>query len=159
MRRSPNVQRVIDREVRRATGSTIASGDLYAALRLRAAVFVVEQDCPYLDPDGRDLDPSTQHLWLTGDDGTMASYVRVLAEPDGSLRIGRVVTDPAHRGSRLAGHLLDAALDGVTGVVVLAAQSHLTHVYERHGFVVDGDEFLDDGIPHTPMRRPPPDAH
>ena len=45
-----------------------------------------------------------------------------------------------------------------TGAVVLAAQSHLTHVYARHGFVADGDEFLDDGIPHTPMRRPPPDA-
>jgi ElaA protein len=150
---------VIDREVRRATGSTIASGDLYAALRLRAAVFVVEQHCLYLDPDGRDLDPSTQHLWLDDDDGAMASYLRLLAEPDGSLRVGRVVTDPAHRGSRLADHLLDAALDGVTGVVVLAAQSHLTHVYARHGFVVDGDEFLDDGIPHTPMCRPPPDDH
>ena len=43
----------------------------------------------------------------------------------------------------------------MTGTVVLDAQSHLTHVYERHGFVADGDEFLDDGIPHTPMRRAP----
>jgi ElaA protein len=150
---APNFPRVIDREVQRATGSTIAVRDLYAALRLRAAVFVVEQDCPYLDPDGRDLEPSTQHLWVDREDGTMVSYLRVLAEPDGSLRIGRVVTDPAHRGSRLSGRLLTAALDGVTGTVVLDAQSHLTHVYERHGFVPDGDEFLDDGIPHTPMRR------
>jgi ElaA protein len=139
--------------IERATGSTISPADLYAALRLRAAVFVVEQDCPYLDPDGRDLDGATQHLWIRGDDGAIASYVRVLAEPDGSLRIGRVVTDPGHRGARLAGQLIDAALDGVTVPVVLAAQSHLTRVYERHGFVPDGEEFLDDGILHTPMRR------
>ena len=155
----PSVRPVIDGQVRRASGSTIAIGDLYAALRLRAAVFVVEQDCPYLDPDGRDLEPSTRHLWLTGDDGTMASYVRVLTEPDGSLRIGRVVTDQAHRGLRLAEQLLESALVGVTETVVLDAQSHLTHVYERHGFAIDGDEFLDDGIPHTPMRRPPYDDH
>ena len=85
--------------------------------------------------------------------------MRVLAEPDGSLRIGRVVTDPAHRGSRLAGRLLDLTLDGVTRTVVLDAQSHLTHIYERRGFTRDGEEFLDDGIPHTPMRRLPPDVH
>jgi ElaA protein len=140
--------------IERATGSTINTPDLYDALQLRAAVFVVEQDCPYLDPDGRDLEPTTQHLWIRGDDGGIASYVRVLAEPDGTLRIGRVVTDPAHRGAQRAGQLVDAALEGVTVPVVLAAQSHLTHVYERYGFVPDGDEFLDDGIPHTPMRRP-----
>ena len=140
--------------IERATGSTISTPDLYDALRLRAAVFVVEQDCPYLDPDGRDLEPATQHLWIRGDDGRLASYVRVLAEPDGTLRIGRVVTDPAHRRAQRAGQLIDAALEGVTVAVVLAAQSHLTHVYERHGFIQDGDEFLDDGIPHTPMRRP-----
>ena len=52
---------------------------LYAALTLRAAVFVVEQDCPYLDPDGRDLEPTTQHLWIADDDGAMAAYLRVLA--------------------------------------------------------------------------------
>ena len=148
---------MIEPAIQRATGSTIGIGDLYAALRLRAAVFVVEQDCAYLDPDGRDLEPSTQHLWCNADDGTMASYVRLLTEPDGSLRIGRVVTDPARRGSRLAGRLVSAALDGVTATVVLDAQSHLTHIYERHGFAPDGEEFLDDGIPHTPMRRPPPD--
>ena len=140
--------------IERASGSTIGIADLYAALRLRAAVFVVEQDCPYLDPDGRDLEDTTQHLWVRGDDGVIASYVRVLTEPDGTLRIGRVVTHPAHRGGRRAGALIDAALEGVTIPVVLAAQSHLTHVYERHGFIPDGDEFLDDGIPHTPMRRP-----
>ena len=143
-----------DATVRRASGADISTSDLYAALALRAAVFVVEQECAYLDPDGRDLDPTTDHLWLD-QDGAMVSYVRVLREPDGTLRIGRVVTDPAHRGGHLAGRLLDAATQGVTVAMVLNAQSHVTGVYARHGFVRDGEDFLDDGIPHTPMRRPP----
>jgi ElaA protein len=93
-----------------ARGTEISAADLYAALRLRAQVFVVEQDCVYLDPDGRDLEPGTTHLWLTAEDGAMTAYVRVLTEPTGGRRIGRVVTDPSHRGARLAGRLIDQAL-------------------------------------------------
>ena len=135
-----------------ARGPEISPADLYAALRLRAAVFVVEQDCVYPDPDGRDLEDGTTHLWLTTADGTLAAYIRVLTEPAGGHRIGRVVTDPAQRGSRLAGRLIDHALTLTERPVVLDAQSHLVHVYGRHGFAPDGPEFLDDGIPHTPMR-------
>jgi ElaA protein len=149
----PSVGGVTDAEIRRATGADITTADLYALLELRAAVFVVEQDCAYLDPDGLDLGPSTVHLWIDGGDEQPAAYLRVLTEPDGTLRIGRVVTHPAHRGQRLAGRLLEAAVEGATVPVVLNAQAHLMAVYERHGFVRDGDDFLDDGIPHTPMRR------
>ena len=141
-----------DLELRTATGPDIAAGDLYAALCLRAAVFVVEQACVYLDPDGRDLAPDTLHLWLQAADGAMASYVRVLAEPGGGHRIGRVVTHPDHRRQRLSRRLIDEALARCEHPVVLHAQSHLVEVYGRHGFVPDGSEFLDDGIPHTPMR-------
>jgi ElaA protein len=143
-----------DAELHRATGAEISTADLYDALRLRAAVFVVEQACAYLDPDGLDLAETTDHLWIRAEDGSLAAYTRVLLEVDGTPRIGRVVTAPRHRGTGLAGRLLEAALDGVTTEVVLSAQSHLTTVYERHGFVVDGPEHLDDGISHTPMRRP-----
>jgi ElaA protein len=139
-----------------ARGPEIAVAHLYAALRLRAQVFVVEQDCVYLDPDGRDLEAGTTHLWLTAGDGTLVAYVRLLTEPTGGHRIGRVVTDPAHRGARLAGRLIDHALTVTEPPVVLDAQSHLVHVYARHGFAPDGPEFLDDGIPHTPMRLTSP---
>jgi ElaA protein len=135
-----------------ARGPEISATDLYAALRLRAAVFVVEQDCAYLDPDGRDLEPGTTHLWFTAGDDPPAAYVRLLTEPGGGHRIGRVVTDPAQRGARLAGRLIDHALTLADRPVVLDAQSHLVHVYGRHGFAPDGAEFLEDGIPHTPMR-------
>ena len=140
--------------IRRETGATIGKTDLYAALRLRSEVFVVEQGCAYLDPDGRDLEPSTEHLWISRPHGGMAAYLRVLCEPDGGRRIGRVATVADRRGERLASELLAAALEGSAGTVVLDAQSQHTSLYERHGFVVDGPEFLDDGIPHTPMRRP-----
>jgi ElaA protein len=142
-------------ELRRASGDQISTGDLYAALRLRAEVFVIEQDCNYLDPDGGDLLAGTTHLWLRTPGGVVASYVRVLAEPTGGHRIGRVVTAPQWRGRRLAARLLHAALEIAADPVVLHAQSHLVDMYARHGFVVDGPEYLEDEISHTPMRLPP----
>ena len=141
-----------DLALHQATGPEIAAADLYAALRLRAEVFVVEQCCAYLDPDGRDLEPGTTHLWLGDVDGAVAAYVRVLSEPTGGHRIGRVVTTPDHRGGRLAGHLIDEALTWAERPVVLDAQSHLVTVYGRHGFEPAGPEFVEDGISHTPMR-------
>lgn len=144
-----------DLALHQAIGPDIAAADLYAALCLRSEVFVVEQACVYLDPDGQDLDATTIHLWLSAPDGTMASYVRVLAEPGGGHRIGRVVTEPAHRGQHLAARLIEHALTLCQHPVVLHAQSHLVAVYGRHGFVADGPEYLDDGILHTPMRLAP----
>jgi ElaA protein len=146
---SPDVSDLV---LRRVGGDDLTAAQLYAVLRLRAQVFVVEQDCPYLDPDGHDLDPSTTHLWFEDDAGEVTSYLRVLPAPGGGHRIGRVVTPPSHRGHGLAGQLLGVALEQAGRPVVLDAQAHLVGMYERHGFVVDGDEFLDDGIPHRPMR-------
>jgi ElaA protein len=126
---------------------------LYRLLALRVAVFVVEQACAYPELDGRDLDPATVHLWVDGDDGEPVAYLRVLAESDGAVRIGRVVTAPARRGEGLAAALVTDALDRtVPATAVLDAQSHLTGWYESFGFEIAGAEYLDDGIPHTPMR-------
>jgi len=130
----------------------ITTAELYGILRLRAEVFVVEQACAYLDPDGRDLEPGTVHLWLEADDGAIAAYVRLLTELGGGSRVGRVVTDPAHRGRQLASRLIDHALTLAAPPVVLDAQAHLAHVYARHGFERSGPDFDEDGILHTPMR-------
>jgi ElaA protein len=125
---------------------------LYRILELRVAVFVVEQACAYPELDGRDVEASTRHLWIDGDGGP-AAYLRILAEPDGTVRLGRVVTTPARRGEGLAARLVIQALALTEpATAVLDAQSHLTAWYETLGFVVAGDEYLDDGIPHTPMR-------
>ena len=143
-----------DLTLRAARGPEISAADLYAALCLRSEVFVVEQVCAYLDLDGRDLEPGTTHLWLATGDGTIASYVRVLTEPGGGHRIGRVVTRPTNRGAHLTGRLIEHALTVAARPVVLDAQSHLVQVYSRHGFAPDGPEFIEDGIAHTPMRLP-----
>lgn len=132
-------------------GDRMTARQLYDVLRLRAAVFVVEQDCPYLDPDGADLDPTTRHLWIEGSTGEPVATARVIEE-GGAWRVGRVVTRADARRSGLAARLVEHALATTGRPVVLSAQSHLAGWYADLGFVVDGPEFLEDGIPHIPMR-------
>ncbi|GAA2148500.1 GNAT family N-acetyltransferase [Nocardioides koreensis] len=123
----------------------------YDVWRLRQSVFVVEQACPYPDLDGRDTEPGTRHVLL--DDDGLLGYARVL--DDGEVwRIGRVVLAPEARGRGLADPLMQAALAACPGRdVVLDAQSPLAGWYSTLGFEVDGPEFVEDGIPHLPMRR------
>jgi len=124
--------------------------DLWA---LRSAVFVVEQDCPYLDLDGRDPEPGTRHVWVS-DDGRPVAYLRILDDGD-HARIGRVVVAATHRGRGLADDLMVAALRTIGGgPSSLEAQSHLEKWYERYGYARSGDDYVEDGIPHTPMARP-----
>jgi len=125
---------------------------LYALLRLRVDVFVVEQECPYPELDGRDTEPETLHLWLE-EGGSMLGYLRLLTDPEGR-RIGRVCVALEARGRGVAEALMHAALARCTGPVVLDAQAHLSGWYERLGFVVAGPRFVEDGIPHVPMRLP-----
>lgn len=124
---------------------------LYAIARLRADVFVVEQACAYPDLDGRDIEPATRHVWWDEGDGPLA-YLRVLTEPDGRVRVGRVVTAASARRRGLADLLLRHVL-ATTGArpMVLDAQAHLVSWYRRHGFEPTGPHHLADGIPHVPM--------
>ncbi|GAB3242929.1 GNAT family N-acetyltransferase [Nocardioides dilutus] len=125
---------------------------VYAVCRLRQQVFVVEQECPYPDLDGRDTEAGTRHVLMTDDDDRLVGYARVL--DDGELwRIGRVVLDPPVRGRGLAEPLMATALEVCPDRdVVLDAQSPLAGWYTTLGFEVTGPEFLEDGIPHVPMR-------
>jgi ElaA protein len=125
---------------------------LHDILRLRQDVFVVEQQCVYADLDGRDLEPGTVQVWADDGQAGVVATLRVLLEPDGTRRIGRVATAVPARGRGLAADLVAAALALGEGPVVLDAQSHLEGWYARFGFARVGDEFLDDGIPHVPMR-------
>jgi ElaA protein len=136
-----------------ARGDELDAATLYALLRLRAEVFVVEQACPYLDPDGPDLEPDTRHLWIE-DDGAIVASLRVLPEPTGGYRIGRVVTATAARGRGLAAELMRRAMEEIgDGPIVVHAQAYLEDWYRRLAFVPTGPVFDDDGIPHVPMRR------
>jgi ElaA protein len=139
-------------DVQEALTTDLDARTLYGILALRAAVFVVEQDCIYLDPDGRDLEPEARQLWIEHD-GLVVATLRVLRDPDGCSRIGRVATAPAARGAGLADALMRRALElAPKADVVLDAQTYLEKWYIRFGFVRDGDDYVEDGIPHLPMR-------
>jgi ElaA protein len=120
--------------------------------RLRQDVFVVEQECPYPDLDGRDVEAATRHVVLE-DDGVVVGCARVLDDTV-VWRIGRVVLARSARGRGLADVVMTTALAVCGGRdVVLDAQAPLEGWYAGHGFVVDGPGFVEDGIPHVPMRR------
>lgn len=143
--------------LRRSRFADLTPGLLYDLLRLRVDVFVVEQECPYPELDGRDTEPTTQHLWVDVD-GDVAATIRVLqgtAEDPGCYAIGRVCTATGHRGAGHAAALMVEALrvlgDGAR--VRLGAQAHLQAWYERFGFVRSGPDYDEDGILHLPMVR------
>ena len=143
-------------EFRSASFVDLSTRTLYDLLRLRVDVFVVEQECAYPELDGRDVEPGTRHLWLARG-GEPVAYLRILAQPEGVERIGRVLVAKHARGEGLARRLIDEALTVIGNrPCVLHAQAHLTEFYAGHGFAVTGPEYLDDGIMHVPMRREPP---
>ncbi|WP_131741209.1 GNAT family N-acetyltransferase [Actinomadura roseirufa] len=144
-----------DVKLHSASFSQLDAATLYALLRLRVDVFVVEQRCPYPELDGRDLEPATEHLWLASPGEPPLAYLRVLHDSDGA-RIGRVVTSARSRGAGLAGRLVDAALTlvGPARAVRLHSQITATGLYLRRGFTTEGSPFLEDGIPHIAMVRP-----
>ena len=126
---------------------------LYHLLQLRVEVFVVEQACAYPELDGRDVEAGTRHVWLDGTDGRPAATLRVLVEPDGTHRVGRVATRPSARRNGLAGVLLTHVHGTTNGRIVLDAQTYLVPWYTELGYQPTGEEFIEDGIAHVPLSR------
>jgi ElaA protein len=137
-----------------ASGDEITAAQLYPLLMLRSAVFVVEQQSLYLDLDGRDLLGSTVHLWWQPGD-ELHGYLRLLRDPDGTHRIGRVCTVKHARGSGLGALLMKAAMERIGDEpAVLEAQTYAQKFYARFGFTPTGEPYDEDGIEHITMRRP-----
>ncbi|WP_137133971.1 GNAT family N-acetyltransferase [Rhizobium sp. FKY42] len=130
--------------------------ELYALLKLRVDVFVVEQACPYEELDGKD--DGALHLRMMHASDLMAA-ARILPPVDGkNPRIGRVVVSPYYRGKRLGEAVIREALaicaDRFRGIdVEISAQSHLQRFYGGLGFVAISEEYFEDGIPHVDMVR------
>lgn len=144
-----------DSTVIRRCGDELTADELHAVLRLRLAVFVVEQECPYPELDGRDLLPSTRHLWISPA-GMPVAYLRMLAEDGEAIRIGRVCTGAASRGSGLATRLMWTALEHAPHAeYVLDSQTRVRDFYARFGFTPVGEPFDEDGISHITMRTTP----
>jgi ElaA protein len=140
--------------LREARFAELTPFEVYALCRLRVDVFVVEQECPYPELDGRDVEPATVHLWFERDDEVLAT-IRVL--DDGATRaIGRVATAVPARSAGLAARLIARGIELCGDVpITLGAQAHLEGWYERFGFRRSGPGYVEDGIPHVPMRREP----
>jgi len=124
----------------------------YGLWKLRQDVFVIEQECLFRDLDGLDLLPDTRHVVLEDEHGVVLGCARVAVDGD-CWRIGRVALHPTVRGQGWGDRLMEAALSVCPDRdVVLDGQGPLASWYATFGFEVTGPEYLDDGIPHTPMR-------
>ena len=135
----------------------LSGREVYELLALRQAVFSVEQECGYLDADG--LDFEAFHLCGRDAEGQLVAYLRLLP-PDahGEVTLGRVVTHTDARGQGLGRALM---LEGIAGAasrypglpIHLSAQQRLERFYGSLGFAVVGPSYIEDGIPHVPMRK------
>lgn len=136
--------------------SELTVPQLYALLHLRCAVFVVEQNCPYLDVDGEDLSGENRHI-LGWQGGKLVAYARILtSDRHHPLVIGRVIVDPACRGQKLGNQLLEHIMVSCQQhwpdvAPYLSAQAHLQHFYQQFGFEPITDVYLEDDIPHRGM--------
>ena len=131
----------------------LTTDELYSILKLRVAVFVVEQSCPYMELDG--LDQKAVHVWLENEDGIQA-YLRVMDRgvENESVSIGRVIAVKRRcgLGSQILSEGIRAAKDFFhADTIYLEAQVYAKGLYEKQGFRQFSEEFLLDGIPHVRM--------
>jgi ElaA protein len=131
--------------------------ELYNIMRLRQQVFIVEQNCPYLDADGKDL--KSYHLMgYAGND--LVAYSRIV-KPGVSydeVSIGRVVSSTNHRGKAYGKELMAESIKQIEKLygpvpVRIGAQQYLQKFYESFGFVRQGEPYMEDGIPHIIMLK------
>ena len=128
---------------------------LYDMLQLRSEVFVVEQNCVYQDVDG--LDKKAMHSWII-EDGKVAACSRFFMKNERKklVQISRVVVAKDKRHKHYASYLVQTAMEHSVRVMgakhfYLEAQTYAIPLYERLGFKVCSEEFLEDGIPHVKM--------
>lgn len=135
---------------------SISNEDLYKILQLRQRIFVIEQNCPYLDND--DLDQEALHLIGKDDSGVIVAYTRILKP--GSYytesSIGRVVVDASYRGTGLGKDLMNLSVQVCEQLypetdIRIMAQFYLLKFYTDLGFQRQGEIFLEDDIEHIEM--------
>ena len=137
----------------------LSGTELYAIMRVRQEVFIVEQNCPYLDADGKDI--YCQHL-IGYADGEIAAYARIVPphvsynEPS----IGRVITTAKFRTGGYGKLLMQKAITETINAygavdIRIGAQLYLKKFYESFGFIQQGDVYDEDGIDHIIMLRRP----
>ncbi|RZJ71919.1 GNAT family N-acetyltransferase [Flavobacterium sp.] len=135
----------------------LSAAELYQILQLRSEVFVVEQNCVYQDIDGKD----DVALHLFGEiDGKIVAYARLFDKGISyeETSIGRVVVAQNVRANKFGHDLIREAINVISDEfgqteIAISAQLYLKKFYESHGFVSEGEEYLEDDIPHIHMKR------
>jgi len=130
---------------------------LYRVMQLRQEVFVVEQDCPYLDCDDKDLE--SYHIYGVDSSDKIEAYTRLVPPGisyEGYSSIGRVVTSEAIRRQGQGVPLMQASINKCIELwpnhdIKISAQVYIRKFYESLGFAATGEEYLEDGIPHLAM--------
>ncbi len=135
----------------------LSADQMYTILCVRQEVFVLEQECLYLDADGKDR----KSFHLMGFDGDeLVAYARIV-EPGISyeeVSMGRILTTKSARGTGAGIELMEVGLREIESKygkvpVRISAQTYLLKFYQKFGFESTGKEYLEDEIPHTEMLR------
>ena len=130
--------------------------EFHDIIALRIQIFIIEQNCPYQEVDGKDK--LAHHLFFKNEKDEIIAVTRIL--PQGisyaEVAIGRVVVHEDYRGTGLGNQLMADSMNFVKDEygkvpVRLSAQKHLENYYGNHGFKSTGKEYLEDGIPHVEM--------
>jgi ElaA protein len=130
--------------------------EFHDIIALRIQIFIIEQNCPYQEVDGKDK--LAHHLFFKNEMDEIIAVTRIL--PQGisyaEVAIGRVVVHEDYRGTGLGNQLMADSMNFVRDKygevpVRLSAQKHLENYYGNHGFKSTGKEYLEDGIPHVEM--------
>lgn len=129
----------------------LTTRELYELLKVRSEIFVVEQNCIYQDLD--DIDYESLHVFYE-EDGKVLACLRIFSIGEDTIKIGRVLS--AKHGIGLGGKVLKAGLEKAISTynpkkIVISAQCYATGYYEREGFTIRSEEYLEDGIPHVRM--------
>ena len=140
------------------TFASLNASQLYEIIQLREQIFVVEQNCPYLDCDGKDIDAWHYCLY---DNNQLIAYARIIQNSSANnWQIGRVVVREEHRLLGLGKILMRNTIAYIAEnlhamkrdlIIEISAQEHLQKFYETFGFVSEGSVYLEDNIPHIKM--------
>ena len=139
--------------------SSLTGTDIHDMYQLRSEIFVVEQQCVYLDQDGKDT-AAWHVLCRSSDTRQLVAYARIMLPSTGEkiVQFGRVAVAQAYRQAGLGKELLAHIMQFIhtqdlpwNVSVQIAAQAHLVHFYQSSGFHPESKVFLEDGIPHMTM--------
>lgn len=136
------------------TFDELTKQELYELLRARHVVFIIEQDCNYLDLDR--IDYTAYHMYDVDESGSICCYARIY-EDEVESHIGRVLTPSSHRRKGYGIKLMHEAIAQCKSIygtkdIVISAQEYLLAFYGGLGFVVEGERYFEDNLPHFKMR-------